>query len=135
MKRFYYILLIFTLAACPSYAGKNKPQLEDVFYSALEFVLTPDAVDLYRHMSDSARVNWANRFWRAMDPTPMTEANEYYEEYCHRVEYAFNYFHNLFNYRDFSLTSLVGIFSIFLPPMLIVTIMLFGFLNDFHCRF
>ena len=95
MKRFYYILLIFTLAACPSYAGKNKPQLEDVFYSALEFVLTPDAVDLYRHMSDSARVNWANRFWRAMDPTPMTEANEYYEEYCHRVEYAFNYFHNL----------------------------------------
>jgi len=86
-----YIITCLTL----SYAYQQQDDLKNIELSALEFILSPETLRMYQELSNYEKKTWADRFWRAMDPTPTTTMNEYYEEFYKRFMYAYKNFHNL----------------------------------------
>jgi GWxTD domain-containing protein len=96
MKRF-----LFVLFAVPVFFRTEIAYLQQevdwakIELQALEFILPEKALKFYQSLSDSEKIEWATRYWKAMDPTPTTPHNEYYEEFRRRVRYAYQNFHNL----------------------------------------
>ncbi|HEX9917054.1 MAG TPA: GWxTD domain-containing protein [candidate division Zixibacteria bacterium] len=62
-------------------------------YLELKPVMTEDDADSFLQMTDETqREEWLRKFWKAKDPTPTTERNEFKEEHQRRVAYARQYF-------------------------------------------
>lgn len=54
----------------------------------LDFLLSKEELSLYKIMSDSEKVEYAEKFWLRQDPNPATSENEALKEFFKRVNYA-----------------------------------------------
>jgi len=95
MKQLLLIVYFLTSLITSDQVTSQSNEKKKVELAALEFVLSEESLKLYKEMSDSGKIIWANRFWRAMDPTPTTNKNEYYLEFRERFDYAFENYHNI----------------------------------------
>ena len=95
MKRLLLLAVLFSVLTPQVHAQESDSLFKKLELRALEFILPPSALKLYKSMSDSEKVRWAERYWRAVDPTPTTPQNEYYQEFLQRLRYAFRHFRNM----------------------------------------
>ena len=64
------------------------PENERVLYRDLSQVALPDDLEIYRDASTEKRAELTDRFWRRVDPSPLTKANERLIEHYRRVAHA-----------------------------------------------
>ena len=64
------------------------PENERVLYRDLSQVALPDDLEIYRDAKKEKRAELTDRFWRRVDPSPLTKANERLIEHYRRVAYA-----------------------------------------------
>ncbi len=95
MRFFLLMISALLLVPGPVRAQDLEKRLQKLELAALEFILPQEALQTYRALPDSEKAAWAARYWRAMDPTPTTPVNEYYEEFRKRLRFAYEHFRNL----------------------------------------
>ncbi|MDZ7318705.1 MAG: GWxTD domain-containing protein, partial [candidate division KSB1 bacterium] len=71
---------------------KNETQRHAVF----RLILPDELVTSFDQILDlSLKTQWADKYWRMVDPTPTTEANEIYDQYLQRVQVAQRHYSNI----------------------------------------
>ncbi|MDZ7342823.1 MAG: GWxTD domain-containing protein [candidate division KSB1 bacterium] len=71
---------------------KNETQRHAVF----RLILSDELVTSFDQILDpSLKTQWADKYWRMVDPTPTTEANEIYDQYLQRVQVAQRHYSNI----------------------------------------
>jgi GWxTD domain-containing protein len=79
-----YTSFIPDVSAIPQYSGAPEWSM-----SPVRFILTPKEKHAFETLGDDeARREWVAAFWRTFDPDPLTQANEFQEEFYRRVQYA-----------------------------------------------
>lgn len=64
------------------------------FYEYASLIMTKQEKDIFNHLPDSeSRKEFIGDFWEKRDPDPLTEFNEFREEFFRRIEYANERFH------------------------------------------
>lgn len=71
---------------------KDLSEEEQVLYRDLAQVALPDDLEIYRDANTEKRAELTDRFWRRLDPSPLTKANERLIEHYRRVAYARRYY-------------------------------------------
>ena len=65
---------------------------EQALYRDLAQVALPEDLEIYRDADREKRAELIDRFWRRLDPSPLTKANERLIEHYRRVAYARRYY-------------------------------------------
>ena len=71
---------------------KDLSEEEQALYRDLAQVAFPDDLEIYRDADTEKRAELIDRFWRRLDPSPLTKANERLIEHYRRVAYARQYY-------------------------------------------
>ena len=71
---------------------KDLSEEEQVLYRDLAQVALPEDLEIYRDADREKRAELIDRFWRRLDPSPLTKANERLIEHYRRVAYARQYY-------------------------------------------
>ena len=71
---------------------KDLSEEEQALYRDLAQVALPEDLEIYRDADKEKRVGLIDRFWRRLDPSPLTKANERLIEHYRRVAYARRYY-------------------------------------------
>ncbi len=71
---------------------KDLSEEEQVLYRDLAQVALPEDLEIYRDADKEKRAGLIDRFWRRLDPSPLTKANERLIEHYRRVAYARRYY-------------------------------------------
>jgi len=61
-------------------------------YRYVRYFLTSQDNKIYQDLSNKAKLEFIERFWRQNDPNPITEKNEFKEEVIRRTQYADEHF-------------------------------------------
>jgi GWxTD domain-containing protein len=84
---FFTLLSALFLFACASITVRDTYYYD--FYEQARLLMTGDEVETYRHLPDvAAKERFIETFWEIRDPDPLTEENEFREEFRERIEYA-----------------------------------------------
>uniref|UniRef100_A0A7C4U7H2 GWxTD domain-containing protein n=1 Tax=candidate division WOR-3 bacterium TaxID=2052148 RepID=A0A7C4U7H2_UNCW3 len=54
----------------------------------IDYLLPQEELSIYKMMSDSEKIEYAEKFWARQDPNPSTFKNEAFDEFLKRVKYA-----------------------------------------------
>ncbi len=71
---------------------KDLSKEEQTLYRNLAQVAWPEDLEIYRDADTEKRAELIDRFWRRLDPSPLTKANERLIEHYRRVAYARRYY-------------------------------------------
>ena len=71
---------------------KDLSEEEQALYRDLAQVALPEDLEIYRDADTEKRAELIARFWRRLDPSPLTKANERLIEHYRRVAYARRYY-------------------------------------------
>ena len=84
---FFTLLSVFFLSACASLPVRDAYYYE--FYEKARLLMTEEEDESYRHLPDAAaKESFIDRFWEIRDPDPLTEENEFRDEFQERIEFA-----------------------------------------------
>ena len=79
--------MLWLLAGCTSILVKDSYYFD--FFETARLLMTEDEIETYRHLPDpAAKEAFIAEFWEARDPDPLTQENEFKQEYEDRIEYA-----------------------------------------------
>ncbi len=67
---------------------KRLRQEEKEIALFLDYLLPQEELSLYKLMSDSEKIDYAEKYWLRQDPNPLTSENEAFREFLKRVDYA-----------------------------------------------
>ncbi|MFQ6037676.1 MAG: GWxTD domain-containing protein [Candidatus Aminicenantales bacterium] len=77
------------LAACSQGPKIELDPDSEAFYETARLIMTKQEKQIFNHLPDRAsREEFIQDFWLKRDPDPLTEENEYKEEFFRRIEYA-----------------------------------------------
>ena len=81
--------LALLLASCASARLEKKLDSKSrEFISKVRYIITPDERKAFLALPAEDREAFVEDFWRRRDPTPVSETNEYKQEYFNRIERA-----------------------------------------------
>jgi GWxTD domain-containing protein len=84
---FFTLLSAFFLSACASFPVRDTYYYD--FYEQARLLMTGAEDETYRHLPDAAaKERFIETFWEIRDPDPLTEENEFRDEFRERIEYA-----------------------------------------------
>jgi len=72
---------------------------EKITYFALKAIVTYEEIKEYRDLSPQERGEWSTIFWKRMDPTPLTQENEFLEEHNQRLDIVLSRFSSSFGIK------------------------------------
>jgi len=82
-----------TLVACAPPIDLQLDPESRAFYQTARLVMTDEEMDIFRHLPDAeSRREFMTDFWAKRDPDPISEGNEFKEEFERRIEYANRHF-------------------------------------------
>ncbi len=88
LKTFGIFLMVF-LASCTLTPRMDLDPESEAFYEKARLIMSSEEKQIFSHLPDKeSREEFIEDFWKKRDPTPLTEANEFKEEFYERVEYA-----------------------------------------------
>ncbi|MDZ7331551.1 MAG: GWxTD domain-containing protein [candidate division KSB1 bacterium] len=89
-----YSLVMFVWLVAHSFAQvsfKNEAQRQ----AAFRCILSEELVRIYDQIFDpELKLNWEQKYWKLLDPTPETDENEIYLQFIDRFRYAQRHFSN-----------------------------------------
>lgn len=84
---FFTLLSAFFLSGCTSFPVRDAYYYD--FYEQARLLMTGDEDETYRHLPDAAaKERFIDTFWQIRDPDPLTEENEFRDEFRERIAYA-----------------------------------------------
>ncbi|MCX6557221.1 MAG: GWxTD domain-containing protein [Candidatus Aminicenantes bacterium] len=95
MKTCARILAAVCLLGCAAVAQGNEagPGPEENFFDQVGLIMTKVEIEIFKHLADDqARDEFIADFWKKRDPTPLSEENEFKEDFSKRVEFANRWF-------------------------------------------
>ena len=91
----FCLFVCFATPVFPQTAGERQRKgLETAYYKKwltedVSYIISPEERTAFKSLlTDAAREQFVEQFWRRRDPTPDTVENEYREEYYRRLAYA-----------------------------------------------
>ena len=89
MKRYARILAALCLLGSAVGALGNEADPRDIFFKQAGLIMTKIEMEIYKHLADdTARDEFIADFWKKRDPTPLSQENEFKEDFSKRVEFA-----------------------------------------------
>jgi GWxTD domain-containing protein len=95
MKRCAWTLAAVCLLGCAAAAHVTEagPGPKDLFFDQAGLIMTKVEMEIFKHLADDkARDEFIADFWKKRDPTPLSEENEFKEDFYKRVEFANRWF-------------------------------------------
>jgi len=83
-------LLLLSLAACATRGRTVRGMSPDdrQFLSEVRYIITKKEGKLFKSTPPAERAQFIDEFWKARDPDPSTEENEFRDEYYRRIDEA-----------------------------------------------
>jgi len=83
------LIVAFLLLCCSALEiQKNLAPEDKEFLSTVRYIITKQEKKDFLDLAPSERRSFIEEFWKKRDPTPVTEVNEYKDEYLKRVKEA-----------------------------------------------
>jgi GWxTD domain-containing protein len=83
------LIIAFLLLCCSALEiQKNLAPEDKEFLSTVRYIITKQEKKAFLDLAPSERRSFIEEFWKKRDPTPVTEVNEYKDEYLKRVKEA-----------------------------------------------
>lgn len=88
-----FVLSLGVLTSCATYNLERKlekkldPESKE-FYSKARFIITKQERKIFLRLPPEKRDEFIEEFWRRRDPDPLTEINEFKDQYFRRIEEA-----------------------------------------------
>jgi GWxTD domain-containing protein len=95
MKICARLLASVCLLCCAAVVTGNEagPGPEGLFFDQASLIMTKVEIEIFKHLADDkARDEFIAEFWKKRDPTPLSEENEFKEDFTKRVEFANRWF-------------------------------------------
>jgi GWxTD domain-containing protein len=99
MRRILLILVLVVISLSISAEPISLPQKEGHVFSVLKeeyklvsYFLSPNQRKYYKKLNKENRWEYISAFWKAQDPNPATENNEFLSEIIARIEYCNKHF-------------------------------------------
>ena len=89
------VMMALLLADCATKGGsvRNLPVQDREFLSEVRYLISKKESKIFKNTPPEERRDFIEEFWKVRDPDPMTEENEFRDEYYRRIEKANHLFH------------------------------------------
>jgi GWxTD domain-containing protein len=91
---FFLVVCLVSVLGCRLYNLEKKLSPENrEFLSKVRYIVTKEERKIFLELPDSEKREFQGEFWSRRDPDPVTEENEFKEEYFRRIDEANRLFH------------------------------------------
>jgi len=91
---FFLVVWLVSVFGCRLYNLEKKLSPENrEFLSKVRYIVTKEERKIFLELPDSDKREFQGEFWSRRDPDPVTEENEFKEEYFRRIDEANRLFH------------------------------------------
>lgn len=99
MRKFWLVMvltllfILLLLTSCSSVGELDLDPISQDFYETARLIMEKAEIEIFRHLPDAeSRQEFIHNFWKIRDPDPMTDENEFKQEFERRVAYANRFF-------------------------------------------